>query len=323
MGVKVAIVGAGKHRTRPNWSRGSSGGPTVSRSTSSALLDIDPSRLDVVGGLARRMLDRAGSAARGPDRRIATRRSTVRDFVIVQLRASAARPPGCSTRRSRPGSAASGRRPPGRAGSPRRSGPFRSCSSSPSSTGRRGAPGRWFVDFTNPTGLVTQALLDREVTGDRPVQRRDRLPAALRRAVRVEPERVELEHVGLNHLSWVRAVKVDGVDRLPGAPRDRPGGAAATSRRSPELRPPARGDPLLLPALLLPDLGGARAPDPRDDARRGGRPRSSTTCSSSTSDPDLARRSRSCSSERGGAFYSEAAAQLDRLARIRTGDVRS
>ena len=31
----------------------------------------------------------------------------------------------------------------------------------------------------------------------------------------VEPERVELEHVGLNHLSWIRAVKVDGVDRLP------------------------------------------------------------------------------------------------------------
>ena len=25
---------------------------------------------------------------------------------------------------------------------------------------RRGAPGCWFVDFTNPTGLVTQALLD-------------------------------------------------------------------------------------------------------------------------------------------------------------------
>jgi 6-phospho-beta-glucosidase len=31
----------------------------------------------------------------------------------------------------------------------------------------------------------------------------------------VEPERVELEHVGLNHLSWERAVRVDGEDRLP------------------------------------------------------------------------------------------------------------
>jgi 6-phospho-beta-glucosidase len=31
----------------------------------------------------------------------------------------------------------------------------------------------------------------------------------------VSPERVELEHVGLNHLSWERAIRVDGVDRLP------------------------------------------------------------------------------------------------------------
>jgi 6-phospho-beta-glucosidase len=31
----------------------------------------------------------------------------------------------------------------------------------------------------------------------------------------VSPDRVRLEHVGLNHLSWERAIFVDGVDRLP------------------------------------------------------------------------------------------------------------
>ena len=31
----------------------------------------------------------------------------------------------------------------------------------------------------------------------------------------VEPAQVQLEHVGLNHLSWERKVVVDGVDRLP------------------------------------------------------------------------------------------------------------
>ena len=31
----------------------------------------------------------------------------------------------------------------------------------------------------------------------------------------VEPERVQLEHVGLNHLTWERKVLVDGEDRLP------------------------------------------------------------------------------------------------------------
>ena len=31
----------------------------------------------------------------------------------------------------------------------------------------------------------------------------------------VAPDRVRLDHAGLNHLSWIRRVLVDGVDRLP------------------------------------------------------------------------------------------------------------
>jgi 6-phospho-beta-glucosidase len=31
----------------------------------------------------------------------------------------------------------------------------------------------------------------------------------------VDPDRVRLDHAGLNHLSWIRRVLVDGVDRLP------------------------------------------------------------------------------------------------------------
>jgi 6-phospho-beta-glucosidase len=36
----------------------------------------------------------------------------------------------------------------------------------------------------------------------------------------VPPAAVELDHVGLNHLTWERAARVDGVDRLPGLLRD-------------------------------------------------------------------------------------------------------
>jgi 6-phospho-beta-glucosidase len=80
---------------------------------------------------------------------------------------------------------------------------------------RLAAPGAWIVNFTNPTGIVTRALLD---AGHRAVglcnvaigfQRRF---AAL---LDVAPHQVTLDHVGLNHLSWERAVYVDGVDRLP------------------------------------------------------------------------------------------------------------
>jgi 6-phospho-beta-glucosidase len=80
---------------------------------------------------------------------------------------------------------------------------------------RRAAPGAWIIDFTNPVGIVTRALLD---AGHRAVGLCNvaiglqRYFAAL---LGVEPERVALDHVGLNHLTWERAVLVDGVDRLP------------------------------------------------------------------------------------------------------------
>ena len=80
---------------------------------------------------------------------------------------------------------------------------------------RRAAPGAWLIDFTNPVGIVTGALLD---AGHRAVGLCNvaiglqRYFAAL---LGVEPESVSLDHVGLNHLTWERAVRVAGVDRLP------------------------------------------------------------------------------------------------------------
>jgi 6-phospho-beta-glucosidase len=78
-----------------------------------------------------------------------------------------------------------------------------------------GAPGAWFVDFTNPTGLVTQALLDQ---GHRALGLCNVAIGFQRRFAErfgVPPEQVRLEHVGLNHLTWERAVLVDGRDVLP------------------------------------------------------------------------------------------------------------
>jgi len=80
---------------------------------------------------------------------------------------------------------------------------------------RRAAPGAWLIDFTNPVGIVTRALLD---AGHRAVGLCNvaiglqRYFAAL---LGVAPESVSLDHVGLNHLTWERGVRVAGVDRLP------------------------------------------------------------------------------------------------------------
>ena len=76
-------------------------------------------------------------------------------------------------------------------------------------------PGAWIVDFTNPVGIVTRALLQ---AGHRAVGLCNVAIGFQRQfATRfdVAPSRVSLGHVGLNHLTWERNVWVDGVDRLP------------------------------------------------------------------------------------------------------------
>ncbi len=80
---------------------------------------------------------------------------------------------------------------------------------------RRRNPDAWIVDFTNPVGIVTRALLSR---GHKAVGLCNVAIGFQRKFARllgIAPERVELEHVGLNHLTWERAVRVDGEDVLP------------------------------------------------------------------------------------------------------------
>ena len=80
---------------------------------------------------------------------------------------------------------------------------------------QRAASDAWIIDFTNPVGIVTRALLD---AGHRAIGLCNvaigyqRLFASL---LDVAPDRVNLDHVGLNHLTWERAALVDGTDRLP------------------------------------------------------------------------------------------------------------
>jgi len=82
----------------------------------------------------------------------------------------------------------------------------------------RSNPGAWFVDFTNPVGIVTQALLDE---GHHAVGLCNVAIWAQRRIghyLGVDPDSVAVEHVGLNHLTWIRSAHVgapgEGPDRL-------------------------------------------------------------------------------------------------------------
>ncbi|MES4906444.1 MULTISPECIES: 6-phospho-beta-glucosidase [unclassified Streptomyces] len=83
---------------------------------------------------------------------------------------------------------------------------------------RRRNPDAWIVDFTNPVGIVTRALL---TAGHRAVGLCNVAIGFQRRFAKllgVAPEEVSLDHVGLNHLTWERAVRLggpDGEDVLP------------------------------------------------------------------------------------------------------------
>ena len=80
---------------------------------------------------------------------------------------------------------------------------------------RLAAEDAWIIDFTNPVGIVTRALLDhdhRAVGLCNVAIGNQRAAAAL---LGVEPARVELDHIGLNHLTWTRQILLDGQDQLP------------------------------------------------------------------------------------------------------------
>ncbi|WP_327291072.1 6-phospho-beta-glucosidase [Streptomyces sp. NBC_01198] len=75
---------------------------------------------------------------------------------------------------------------------------------------RRAAPDAWIIDFTNPVGIVTRALLQ---AGHKSVGLCNVAIGFQRRFAEklgVAPEQVHLDHVGLNHLTWERGVRIGG-----------------------------------------------------------------------------------------------------------------
>ena len=208
--MKVAVVGAGSTYTPELVSGLGSAGVDVDEL---ALMDVDDERLDVVGGLAARMLD--GSGWRG-DLLLTTdldRALDTADFVLLQIRVGgqAARlrdetiPLACGC---------IGQETTGAGGF------AKAMRTVPvvleiAERARELAGDAWIVDFTNPVGIVTRALLD---AGHRTIGLCNVAIGIQRHFAQllgVEPRRVVVDQVGLNHLTWVRRVLLDGHDVLP------------------------------------------------------------------------------------------------------------
>ena len=213
MGTKIAVIGGGSTYT-PELVDGLARRTDRLPIDELVLLDIEPERLEVVGGLARRMLARAGwrgSLVTTLDREAALDGA---DFVLIQLRVGgqAARlvdetlPPKFGT---------IGQETTGAGGFAKALRTVPLVLELAELVKTRAARDAWIVDFTNPVGVVSQALLDRQYRAIGLCNVAITLQRMVARQLGVDPDRVALEHVGLNHLSWERAAWVDGVDRLP------------------------------------------------------------------------------------------------------------
>jgi 6-phospho-beta-glucosidase len=173
---------------------------------------------------------------------------------------------------------------------------------------RRASPSAFIIDFTNPVGIVTRALLS---SGYRAVGLCNVAIGFQRRfasLLDVPPDRVRLGHVGLNHLTWERSVLVDDKDVLPNL----------LATQADEIAPHTG-----MPAEFLRELGMVPsyylryyyAHDTVAAAQRGAVTRAEEVARLETellelyADPALDTKPPQLS-QRGGAWYSEAAVDL-------------
>lgn len=179
------------------------------------LMDVDGPRLEIVGGMVRRMLVRQGAdvpVTLTTDRTAAIEGS---DAALIQLRIGGQQarlqdelfPLACGC---------VGQETTGAGGLAKALRTVPVVLDIAREARERANPGAWIVDFTNPVGINTRALLD---DGHKAIGLCNFAIGVQRWIARergVEPHRVEVDPVGLNHLSWVRHIRVDGVDVLPG-----------------------------------------------------------------------------------------------------------
>ena len=211
--MKIAVVGGGSTYT-PELIEGFARRAGLLAVDELVLQDVAADRLEVVGGLARRIL----AAQRFPGRLVTTTslESAVDGAaaVLVQLRVGGQRARLVDeTLPGRFGLLGQETTGPGGFAKALRTVPV--VLDIADTVAKLARPDAWIVDFTNPVGIVTRALLD---AGHRAVGLCNSAIGFQRRLAAtfgVEPDRVRLDHAGLNHLTWIRTVVVDGVDRLP------------------------------------------------------------------------------------------------------------
>jgi 6-phospho-beta-glucosidase len=211
--IKIALIGGGGVRT-PLLIYGIQESARFLRPGELALYDPDPDRVRIMAALGRAIVDREGGSLRI---RIAdSAEDAIADatFVLNSIRvggiASRALDECTAIAHGYPGQETTG---PGGVAMALRTVP---AALEYARLVERRSPHAWLINFTNPAGLITQAISDHtraHVVGicDTPDELFHRIAIALDAV----PERVRCEYLGLNHLGWVKRVLLDGNDVTP------------------------------------------------------------------------------------------------------------
>lgn len=209
-GLKVCVIGAGSTYT-PELIEGFVKRKKELPVERIALMDIDSDKLDIVGSLAARMVEKAGLGAKVE---LLTNRKKAldgTDFVLTQIRVGGL--PARIRDEHIPiefgilGQETTG---PGGFAKALRTVPVMLDIARDI---EKLAPNAWWINFTNPSGIVTEALLKHSKTNviglcNVPVG----MTRSLAKKLECEPEDLLLTYVGLNHLSWITRVTVKGKD---------------------------------------------------------------------------------------------------------------
>lgn len=308
--MKVAVVGGGSTYTPELVS-----GLTRLDVDEFVLEDVDADRREIVGGMARRMLARQGFEGRLEVTGDLDTAVDGADFVLIQIRVGGqdARlrdetvPLACGC---------IGQETTGAGGFAKAMRTVPVILDIAERVHALASPDAWIVDFTNPVGIVTRALLD---GGHRAVGLCNVAIGFQRQFavwLEVEPARVVVDQVGLNHLTWVRRVLLDEEDVLP----------SLLAQRGDEL-----AEEIELPRRLLDELGAVPsyylryfyAHDAVLREQLDGEPRAAVVQTIERSLLDLYRdpavdERPELLMQRGGAYYSEAALGL--IASLVTND---
>ncbi|MCY3579638.1 MAG: 6-phospho-beta-glucosidase [bacterium] len=206
--MKVAVIGGGSTYT-PELVQGIAARGNSLGIDELVLQDINPERLEVVGGFAERILANVGRPGLLKLTEDLDAALTGASFCLVQLRVGGLRARlKDETIPHRFGILGQETTGPGGFAKALRTVPV--VLDIADRYAALGDPDGWLIDFTNPVAIVSQALAD---NGYRAVGLCN-LPIGLQREVAaafgVDASRVELESVGLNHASWFREVRIDG-----------------------------------------------------------------------------------------------------------------